>query len=134
MGRRQTVQNESPSFKMKVVRTNGVPPHPDCAGAALARASRMRSHERNFWSSSGVRHDQRPAPKPGDVLVSERTARADIYEISLVPADAHLMVRRYDEAIKTVQELARQHGVDGWCTVDQTHYAQVARYRTRSGE
>ena len=93
----------------------------------------MRSHERTFRSSDGFTQNQRPAPKPGDVLVSERTARADIYEISLVPADAHLMVRRYDEAIKTVQELARQHGVDGWCTVDQTHYAQVARYRTPPG-
>jgi hypothetical protein len=128
------VQNERPSFKMKVVRTNGVFPHPDCAGAGLAWLHGMRSHERKFWSSGGVTQSQRPEPKPGDVLVSERTARADIYEISLVPAAAHLMVRRYDEAIRTVQELARQHGVDGWCTVDQTHYAQVARYRTRSGE
>jgi hypothetical protein len=78
-------------------------------------------------------HNQRMAPQPGDVLVSERTARADVYEISLVPAHAHMIVQRYDDAIETVRELARQRNVDGWCTVDQTHYAQVARYRATSG-
>jgi hypothetical protein len=69
------------------------------------------------------------APKPGDLLVSEPTARADVYAISVVPAAAHKVVRRYQEAIEKVRELARQRGVDGWYTVDQTHYARVARYR-----
>jgi hypothetical protein len=91
----------------------------------------MHTHERKALRSAGAAQKQRPAP--GDVLVSERTARADVYAISLVPADAHMMVRRYDEAIRTVQELARQHQVDGWCTVDQTHFARIARYRTGSG-
>jgi hypothetical protein len=43
-----------------------------------------------------------------------------------------MMVQRYDEAIETVRALARERNVDGWCTVDQTHYAQIARYRTSS--
>jgi hypothetical protein len=90
--------------------------------------------ERNTRESGVAPHNHRPTPKPGDVLVSERMSRADIYDISLVPADAHMIVRRYDEAIKTVQELARQRKVDGWCTVDQTHYTQIARYRTDSGD
>jgi hypothetical protein len=53
-----------------------------------------------------------------------------MYEISVVPADAHLVVPRYPEAIETVRELARQLAVDGWYTADQTHYAQVAAHRT----
>jgi hypothetical protein len=93
----------------------------------------MRSHERNTSGRSSATRDRLPAPQPGDVLVSERAARADIYDISLVPADPHMIVRRYDEAIKVVRDLARERKVDGWCTVDQTHYAQVATYRTTGG-
>jgi hypothetical protein len=75
--------------------------------------------------------DGQSMPKPGDVLASEPTARADVYAISVVPAAAHMVMRRYPEAIEKVRELARQRGVDGWYTVDQTHYAQIASYRTR---
>jgi type II secretory pathway component GspD/PulD (secretin) len=74
----------------------------------------------------------RSAPRSGDVLASERTARADVYQISVVPAAAHMVVRRYPEAIENVRELARQLGVDGWYTGDQTHYAQVAKFRKPS--
>jgi hypothetical protein len=72
---------------------------------------------------------RRSVPKPGDVLASERTARADVYAISIVPAAAHVVVRRYPEAIERVRELARQLRVDGWYTCDQTHYAAVAQHR-----
>jgi hypothetical protein len=66
------------------------------------------------------------------VLASEASARADVYAISVVPAAAHMVLQRYPEAIEKVRELARQQGVDGWYTVDQTHYAQVVRYRSSS--
>lgn len=81
-------------------------------------------------SDSGPGPSRRSVPKPGDVLVSEPTARADVYAISVLPAAAHIVVRRYPEAIETVRELARQLEVDGWYTSDQTHYAQVARHRS----
>jgi hypothetical protein len=32
--------------------------------------------------------DRRSGPVSGDVLTSERSARADVYEISIVPADS----------------------------------------------
>lgn len=74
----------------------------------------------------------RSTPRSGDVLASERSARADVYEISVVPAAAHMVARRYPEAIEKVRELARQLGMNGWYTGDQTHYAQVAKYRKPS--
>lgn len=72
-------------------------------------------------------------PVSGDVLVSERTARADVYAISVVPAPAAIVARSYLEAIETARELARRRGVDGWYTCDQTHYARIARHRVLSG-
>jgi len=74
----------------------------------------------------------RSAPKSGDVLASERTARADVYDISVVPAPSHAVAGRYPDAIEKVRELARQLGVNGWYTGDQTHYALVAKYRQPS--
>jgi len=68
-------------------------------------------------------------PSAGDVLVSERSARADVFAISLVPAEDHLIVPRYSDAIERLHELARRLRVDGWFTSDQTHYARVASYR-----
>lgn len=69
-------------------------------------------------------------PRPGDVLVSRPTARADVYAISVVPRAAHMTARRYPEAIDTAEELARQLRVDGWFTCNHTHYAPVARHRS----
>jgi hypothetical protein len=69
------------------------------------------------------------APQAGDILVSERTARADVFAISIVPIDSDITVNRYSAAIERVQELARARRVDGWYTCDQTHYARVASYR-----
>jgi hypothetical protein len=83
--------------------------------------------------------DDRPAPRPdvartapqaGDILVSERTARVDVFSISIVPTETHVVVRRYAEAIEHVQMLARARRVDGWYTCDHTHYARIARYRS----
>lgn len=128
-----TVQNERLSFRLKAVRRVAGRVAQVSSGARLASASGMRSSDSKAWISGSATPKGRPAPKAGDVLVSERTARADVYDISVVPAQAHMMVQRYDEAIETVRQLARQRNVDGWCTVDQTHYAQIARYRTSSG-
>jgi hypothetical protein len=76
--------------------------------------------------------NRKPAPRSGDVVASERTARADVYDISVVPVPAHMVAGRYPEAIEKVRELARQLGVNGWYTADQTHYAQVAKHRQPS--
>ena len=67
----------------------------------------------------------------GDVLASARTARADVYTISIVPAAAHLRATRHSEAIEKVRELARGLEVDGWFTCNQTHYMRVASFRER---
>ena len=71
----------------------------------------------------------RPAPQAGDILASERTARADVFVISTSPADSAITVTRYSAAIERVQELARARRVDGWYTCDHTHYARVASHR-----
>ena len=72
----------------------------------------------------------RSAPKDGDVLVSKRTARADLYTISIVPGAGNTRVRHHSEAIEKVQELSAQLGVDGWFTCNHTHFACVAMHRT----
>jgi hypothetical protein len=69
------------------------------------------------------------APRTGDVLASGRTARADVHEISVVPAEPETVVARYSDAIEKVRELALRLGVDGWYTSDSTHYVRVATYR-----
>ena len=70
-----------------------------------------------------------PVPKQGDLLVSRCTARADVYAISVVPAEARLTTGRFEEAINTVGELARRRAVDRWYTCDYTHFVPIARYR-----
>ena len=69
------------------------------------------------------------SPQAGDILAAERSARADVFEISTVPRDSDVTVTRYSAAIERVQELARARRVDGWFTSDHTHYARVASYR-----
>jgi hypothetical protein len=73
----------------------------------------------------------RSAPQAGDILVSERSARADVFAISIIPSDSDVTLTRYSAAIERVQELARARQVDGWYTSDHTHYARVASYRPR---
>jgi hypothetical protein len=62
-----------------------------------------------------------------------RTARADVYMISIVPAAAHLRATRHSGAIEKVRELARGLEVDGWFTCNQTHYARRELPRTLTG-
>jgi hypothetical protein len=71
-----------------------------------------------------------PVPEHGDLLVSKRMARADVYAISVVPAEALLTTTRFEEAIGLLGELARMRAVDGWYTCDHTHFIPIARYRT----
>jgi hypothetical protein len=71
----------------------------------------------------------RTAPQAGDILASERSARADVFSISIVPSESPVVLRRYAEAIEHVQTLARTRQVDGWYTCDHTHYARIASYR-----
>jgi hypothetical protein len=73
---------------------------------------------------------RRSAPQAGDILASERSARADVFTVSIVPTDSDVTVTRYSAAIERVQELARTRRVDGWYTADHTHYARVASYRS----
>ena len=72
----------------------------------------------------------RSAPQAGDILVSERSARADVFAISIIPSDSDVTLTRYSAAIERVRELARARQVDGWYTSDDTHYARVASYRS----
>jgi hypothetical protein len=76
--------------------------------------------------------EPRLVPEAGDVLVSQPTARADLYYISFVPAHAHMTARRYTEAIDNVRTLARRRRVDGWFTGNQTHYVRIAGYRSQA--
>ena len=73
---------------------------------------------------------RRSAPQTGDILASERSARADVFAISIMPTESDVTVTRYSAAIERVQELARTRRVDGWYTCDHTHYARVASYRS----
>ena len=79
--------------------------------------------------TTGSIRECRTLLQAGDVLASARTARADVYTISIVPAAAHLTATRHAEAIDTVRELAGALEVDGWFTCDHTHYARVANVR-----
>ena len=82
----------------------------------------------NSRKASGV-PSRRQYPQSGDVLASRPTARADIYEISVVPTKADLVDMRYDDAMNRVRELARVLAVDGWYTCDHTHFARIASHR-----
>jgi hypothetical protein len=68
-------------------------------------------------------------PQPGDVLASRPAARADIYEISVVPTRADLAAMRYDDAMEKVRQLARLLSVDGWYTPDHIHFARIVSHR-----
>ena len=70
----------------------------------------------------------RPVPHAGDVLASKRSARADVFMICIVSGADDRRVKRYQEAIDRVLELARELRVDGWFTCNHTHYARVAHF------
>ena len=73
-----------------------------------------------------------PVPQAGDVLASKRSARADVFTIGVVSGADVKRVRRHQEAIDRVLELAREWQVDGWFTCNHTHYVRVARFRQRA--
>jgi hypothetical protein len=69
-------------------------------------------------------------PQAGDIIACERSARADVFSITIIPYHSEVIVARYSEAIERVHELARTRRVDGWYTCDHTHYARIAGYRS----
>jgi hypothetical protein len=66
---------------------------------------------------------------PGDVLVSQSAARADVYDITVIPGTARGSHDRYENAIEAGRQLAQQLTVNGWFTSDHTHFARIAHYR-----
>jgi hypothetical protein len=111
----------------------------DILRAVCGRAKRTRGMTRqdtsmNFENRASQQRQWpsqfRAIPTIGDVLASRPTARADTYDISIVPAAAHVTARRYPEAMEKVRELACASGVDGWFTSDHTHYTRVATHRS----
>ena len=69
--------------------------------------------EEQHPEATGSKRIVRSGPQVGDVLASARTARADVYTISIVPAAAHLGATRYAEAVEKVRELAHGLKADG---------------------
>jgi len=88
--------------------------------------------EERHSETTASKRDVRSVPQTGDVLASARTARADVYTISIVPAAAHLSATRHGEALEKVRQFARGLDVDGWFTRNHTHYARVASFREGS--
>jgi hypothetical protein len=82
-------------------------------------------------TTRSVSNFQRPAPQEGDVLASRRTARADSFAISVIPAPTHAVARRYDDAIASIREVARERAVDAWYTCNHTHFLRVAHHRSQ---
>jgi hypothetical protein len=89
----------------------------------------------NVLRSDGiVSEPSRRPPRPvgmksGDVLVSRPTARADVYDVSVVPALARMSGVRYEDGTEIGRQLAQQLAVDGWFTCDHTHVVRIAKYR-----
>lgn len=69
-------------------------------------------------------------PRAGDVLVSRRRARADVYAISVIDGSDQSVAARYEHAIIRGSALAREYAVDAWFTSDHTHFVRVARHRS----
>ena len=65
--------------------------------------------------------------KSGDVLVSRPTARADVYQVQIIPVVSHASHRSYEDGIEAGRMLARSLGVNGWFTCDHTHFMAIAR-------
>ena len=93
-------------------------------------AGESRIGPKGQGATASTRPNQQAVPKAGDVLVSTRTARADLYEISVLPTEARMTAVHYDDAMRKVRNLARGLRVDGWYTCDHTHFARIARHRT----
>ena len=70
-------------------------------------------------------------PRPGDVIASRRSARNDIYAISVIPGAPRAMAGAYDQALDVVHRLAELHAVDGWYTCNHIHFLRIAHHRSR---
>ena len=66
--------------------------------------------------------------KPGDVLVSHRTAVRE-HEISVIPDAPHATSPTHDAAVGDGRSEAEARGVDAWLTEDQTHVVKIASNR-----
>jgi hypothetical protein len=86
------------------------------------------------WAEASSVRRFRPVPRDGDVLVSKRSSRADVYTISVIPATEYKLARQHSEAIEAVRELARQRQVDGWFTCNHRHFARIAAYRPQHSD
>lgn len=73
---------------------------------------------------------RRRVPHEGDILASRPRARADSFAISVTPAAAHAVATRYDGAVASSRERARQHGVDAWFMCDHIHLLRIAHHRS----
>jgi hypothetical protein len=69
-------------------------------------------------------------PREGDVLVSNPTATLE-HEISIVPAQPHIVCATHDIAVAKACELAKAKHVDAWLTENHTHYLLLASCRGR---
>jgi hypothetical protein len=82
-------------------------------------------------SGNGICHSvhliRSPRLNPGDVLVSRPTARADLYQLQIIPVASHATHSRYEDGIAAGRQLARSLGVNGWFTCDHTHFMSIAR-------
>ena len=86
---------------------------------------------REVITTHSVSNVHRPAPQEGDVLASRRTARADSFAISVIPAPTHAVAGRYDDAIASIREVARERAVDAWYTCNHTDFLRVAHHRSQ---
>ena len=73
----------------------------------------------------------RPVPQQGDVLASRRSARSDVYAISVIPGPTQSLAGGYDQALDMVRRLAHLLAVDGWYTCDHRHYLCVVHHPSR---
>jgi hypothetical protein len=106
----------------------------------MTTAPVLRPARHTLTSSPGRRNGAvgEPPPRPrwpplipsGDVLVSRPTARADAYAVGVVGAAGGTGSARYEDALDTGRELARERAVDGWFTCDHTHFLRIARHRS----
>jgi hypothetical protein len=94
----------------------------------VGREHSTRDEQKDRTPAASVR--RRTTPLPGDVLVSRRRARADMYAISVIAGADRSVVKRHDDAIRRAAAVARTHGVDGWYTADQIHFVRIAHYRS----
>jgi hypothetical protein len=66
--------------------------------------------------------------KPGDVLVSHRTAVRE-HEVSVIPNAPHAISPTHDAAVSEGRSEADAMGVDAWLTEDHTHVVKIAANR-----